>query len=218
MSLFHHDTTAIPGEIRHLTIAGWTGRNRAAVDHHIAELAAIGVAPPSDVPLFYRVSHTLLTVEPAIEVLGSTSSGEVEPVVLMLNGETWLGLGSDHTDRKLEAVSVAASKQACPKPVCPEVWRLSEVAERLETLELRCDIEEDGAWVTYQQGRLDSLLPLAQLIANADLPDGSALFCGTLGALGGIRPSRAYRMSLHDPARDRTLHLGYHVTPLPVIA
>ena len=35
-------------EIARLVIAGWTARDRAAVDHHIAELAALGVPPPSD--------------------------------------------------------------------------------------------------------------------------------------------------------------------------
>ena len=39
-----------------LIMAGWTGRDRAAVDHHIAELAALGVAGPSCVPTFYRLS------------------------------------------------------------------------------------------------------------------------------------------------------------------
>ncbi|MEO9527100.1 MAG: DUF2848 family protein, partial [Roseibium sp.] len=37
-----------------LIVAGWTGRDRAAVDHHIEELAAIGVPTPSSVPLYYQ--------------------------------------------------------------------------------------------------------------------------------------------------------------------
>ncbi|MEL6483080.1 MAG: DUF2848 family protein, partial [Pseudomonadota bacterium] len=36
-------------------VAGWTGRDPAKVAHHIEELAAIGVAPPSTTPLYYRV-------------------------------------------------------------------------------------------------------------------------------------------------------------------
>ena len=61
--------------IRQAVIAGWTGRDRAAVDHHIAELAAIGVPPPSEVPLFYRISAQLLTSETVIQVVYATSSG-----------------------------------------------------------------------------------------------------------------------------------------------
>jgi hypothetical protein len=33
-------------------VAGYTGRDAAAVQHHIDELAAIGVAPPPSVPMF----------------------------------------------------------------------------------------------------------------------------------------------------------------------
>ncbi|WP_246291082.1 DUF2848 family protein [Paraburkholderia fynbosensis] len=42
-----------------LTIAGWTGRNSEAVQHHIDELAAIGVAPPKQIPTLYRVARAL---------------------------------------------------------------------------------------------------------------------------------------------------------------
>ena len=34
-------------EIDELVIAGWTGRDVAALNHHIEELKAIGVQPPS---------------------------------------------------------------------------------------------------------------------------------------------------------------------------
>src|SRR5271170_657328 len=43
-----------------LVIAGWAARDEASVKHHIEELAAIGVPPPSSVPLFYRTSASLL--------------------------------------------------------------------------------------------------------------------------------------------------------------
>jgi Protein of unknown function (DUF2848) len=33
-------------------IAGWTGRDPVARDKHIAELAAIGIAPPATTPIF----------------------------------------------------------------------------------------------------------------------------------------------------------------------
>ena len=66
--------------IDQLTIAGWTGRDATMVQHHIDELAAIGVTPPSRVPLFYRAAANLLTFEPAIEVLGDATSGEAEPI------------------------------------------------------------------------------------------------------------------------------------------
>jgi hypothetical protein len=55
-------------------------------------------------------------------------------------------IGSDHTDRALERVSVAASKQVCPKPVGTTLWPFDTLSHRLDTLGLTSEIEEDGAW------------------------------------------------------------------------
>lgn len=212
--------------VTRLIVAGWTARDAAAVAHHIAELAALGVPAPSAVPLYYRLGAGLLTQETTIEVLGPDSSGEVEPLILDDGTGLWLGLASDHTDRKLEAVSVAFSKQACPKPVGTGLWRLDSVADRLDSLELCSFIRDtDGEdWLPYQQGSLAAIRPLAGLIAGAPgasagrLGAGTAMLCGTLGAIGGVRPARQFRMELHDPATGRRLSHGYTVETLPVVA
>lgn len=199
-------------------VAGWTGRDSAAVAHHIEELKALGVAPPSRTPLFYRVSHSLLTQATTIQVLGLASSGEIEPLLVRAEDRLWLGLGSDQTDRALEAVSVAASKQVCAKPVAPSLWAFDEVEGHLDQVALRCEIEEGGIWVRYQEGTLASILPLRALADEVGLPEGSAMLCGTLAALGGVRPAERYRMTLHDPVRDRTIALSYTVACLPVVS
>lgn len=206
---------AIPEQV---VVAGWTGRDADAVDHHIKELAAIGVAPPSQVPLYYRVSSDLLTQSNTLQVLGPDTSGEVEPLVLSTGGTLYLGLASDHTDRALEVASVAASKQACGKPVAPMVWPLDEVADHLDMLQLTTDIEENGAWVRYQDGTLAAIRPLTELVAGAALADGAAMLCGTLAAIGGVRPASRYRMVLSDPVLSRKITLEYTVTTLPVVA
>ncbi|WP_050929675.1 DUF2848 domain-containing protein [Aestuariivita boseongensis] len=216
--LFKLDTSEIDIRIDDLIVAGWTGRDPHAVQHHIDELAAIGVAPPSQVPLYYRVSASLLMQSPQIDVLGPSTSGEVEPLLIQSDGVLFLGLGSDHTDRELEAVSVAASKQACPKPVAQALWRFDEVAAHLDDLTLRCEIEEDGAWITYQDGPLAGIRPLRDLAQGAGLSDGQAMLCGTLGAIGGVRPAQSYRMRLSDPKLGRSLSLDYRARPLPVIS
>jgi len=114
---FSLDTRDLDVKVVKVIVAGWTGRDRAVLDRHIDELAELGVAPPSTVPLFYRVSSQLLTQAAEIEVVGPDTSGEVEPLIIATRQEVFLGLASDHTDRALEATSVAASKQACPKSI-----------------------------------------------------------------------------------------------------
>lgn len=215
---FTHSDGEIDIAIEHLFVAGWTGRNKAAVDHHIQELADLGISPPSQVPLYYRVSSGLLTQETTIQVLGEGTSGEVEPLLVRDDGKIWIGLASDHTDRDLEAHSVAASKQACAKPAASEVWDFESLEDHLDSLILRCLIRENGEWTTYQEGALSSIRPLAELMAASGFGDKSAMLCGTLGAIGGVRPALDYKMELEDPVLNKRIGMIYSVTRLPIVA
>ena len=204
--------------IAKLYIAGWIGRDGDAVDHHIKELQAIGISPPSEVPLFYQVSNTHLTQANRISVLGAGSSGEVEPLVLHQEGKIWLGLGSDHTDRDLETYSVAYSKQACLKPVANELWEYSAVKTHLDEIILRSWIFEDENWRLYQEGALSSIRPLDQLMAAVEFEEDSAMLCGTLPAIGGVRASNKFRMEIFDPVLNRKIEAEYDVEELAIIA
>ncbi len=204
--------------IQHVYVAGWTGRNKEAVEHHIQELAVIGIAPPSTVPLYYRVSNGLLTQSQQVEVLGEGTSGEVEPLLLQQDGQVWIGLASDHTDRELEAHSVAASKQACAKPVSPELWTYASVEDHLDALTLRCTIKENGEWVVYQEGTLANIAPLATLMSASGFANNAAMLCGTLAAIGGVRPAQEYKMELTDPVLNRTIQLKYTVATLSIVS
>ena len=214
---FETDSGPSEFDIDTLIVAGWTGRDASAVQHHIDELAAIGVAPPSQVPLFYRVSNTLLTTRSQIEVLGAATSGEAEPMVIRVAGKHWLGLGSDHTDRELEAVSVAASKQACPKPCAKTLWPWEAVADHLDEIRIRSWIRENDDWQLYQDGTLGQILPLGQLIETSGLADGSAMLCGTFPAIGGVRASADFRASMQDVVTGREIRFQYRSDSLPII-
>lgn len=207
----------------HLVVAGWTGRDAAAIQHHIDELAALGVKPPSTTPLFYRVAAPLLTTAAQIEAVGPNSSGEVEPLILQVDGRRYLGLASDHTDRALEAHSVAMSKQVCAKPCAAELWPWEEVEPVLEDIRLQSWIQEQGAWVPYQDGTIASIRPLADLIAGADLDGlaaagGVAMMCGTFGAKGGVRPAALFRMAMTNPATGRSITHEYETVTLAEVA
>src|SRR5690349_20017625 len=131
-------------EINSLVIAGWTGRNVEALEAHIKELEAIGVKRPKSVPIFYRVAYSLMTTAPSIEVMADKSSGEVEFVLYALNDGLWLGVGSDHTDRKAETVGVTLSKQLCAKPVGDRLWRYDDVKPHWDKLVLRSVVPGEG--------------------------------------------------------------------------
>jgi len=210
-------------EISSLIVAGWAGRDRHAIEHHIEELFAIGVPRPSSVPLYYRVAENQLTQASHIQVVGDQSSGEVETFVFQVGGELYVSLASDHTDRKLETHSVALSKQICAKPVAKGAWRYADVAGHWDELVIRSFIQEGGERVLYQEGTLASLRPPLELIAGftdgaAMLPEGVGMICGTVGAKGGIRPAPSFSMELFDPRRGRTLSHDYTIEVLPEIS
>jgi hypothetical protein len=209
-------------DIEDLVIAGWTGRDVAALNHHIEELKAIGVQPPSSVPLYYRASAALLTQADTIQVLGDDSSGEVEPVLIGTPERLWVTVGADHTDRKVESYGVAVSKQVCSKPVGRTAWRFEDIEPHWDRLILRSFVTEAGRKVLYQEGPLANIRPPRDLVAgwrNGDrrLPAGVAMFCGTMAAIGGIRPSPRFDMELDDPVLGRKIVHGYSVQSLPIV-
>ena len=214
-------TTPLTLPIDQAVIAGWTGRDPVARDKHIAELQAIGIAPPATTPIYYRVAARRLTTADSIEVSGDDSSGEVEFVLIGWQGRIFVGVGSDHTDRKVETYSVTVSKQMCDKPVASALWDFDEVAGHWDQMILRSFAWIDGARVLYQEGTLDSMLPVAELIqrgfGDEGLPDGCAMFGGTFAAKGGIRPASRFEFELEDPILKRSIRHAYDVIELPVL-
>ena len=215
-------TDRIGVAIETLVIAGWAGRDAAAIAHHVEELAAIGVPHPSTTPLYYRVAAQTLTQADRLVVLGPDSSGEIEPVAVAMADGLWIGVGSDHTDRQAEAVGIALSKQLCGKPVGRQLWRYADIEDHWDNLVLRSWATIQGARVLYQESAVSSLRTPRDLIrkyADADrLPPGTLMFCGTPGAIGGIRPATRFEMELHDPVLKRSLRHGYDIDVLPVVS
>lgn len=209
-------------QIDTLIVAGWAGRDAHAIEHHIEELAAIGVPRPSTVPLFYRIGTGQLSQTTHLQVLGPDTSGEVEPVVVALADGLWVTVGSDHTDRKAESAGVALSKQLCSKVVGTGLWRYDDVAPHWDSLILRAWATIDGQRVLYQEGAVSGLRSPADLMQRysntATLPPGSLMFGGTIGAIGGIRPGTRFEMELEDPVLQRKLNHAYDIEALPVVA
>lgn len=208
--------------IRKAVIGGWTGRDKAALHHHIEELAKIGVKAPATTPLFYRVSVSRIVQSKAIEVIGEGSSGEVEYVMLKVDGRVWIGAGSDHTDRAVEHMGITVAKQLCDKPVARTLWPFDEVEQHWDRLLLRSHIAEGGQTKLYQEGAVASLLSPRELLAKyvdgrGDLEESTLMFGGTCGAIGGVRYAPRFAFELVDPVLDRTIRHAYDVHPVPIV-
>ena len=211
---FEAETMAGPRQvdacIEHLVIAGWTGRNRETLEHHIRELEAIGIPRPERTPMFYRVSNHLLTQAEDIQLMGDRSSGEVEIVLFDLPCGRWVGVGSDHTDRAAEAHGITLAKQVCAKPVGRTVWPYEEVVAHWDELILRSHAWRRGERRLYQEGTAGSLLhpdEIVSLLSNESgaTPGRMALFLGTFAAIGGIEPAERLDLELEDPVLGRRI-------------
>jgi hypothetical protein len=205
--------------VKHLVIAGWTGRNVEALEAHIKELEAIGVKRPKSVPIFYRVAASLLTTADAIEVMADKSSGEVEFVLFSLDDGLWLGVGSDHTDRKAETIGVTLSKQMCGKPVGAVLWCYDEVRPHWDRLVLRSFVADGRGRRLYQEGPVANMRSPEELIrrytGGDTLAPGTAMFCGTFAVHGAIAYSGRFDLELEDPVLGRKLTHGYRIVQLP---
>jgi hypothetical protein len=207
--------------IRSAVIAGWTGRDPVARDKHIAELEELGVPRPAATPIFYRVAASRLTLAPSIEVSGVESSGEVEFVLIRSGDRILVGVGSDHTDRKVETYNITVSKQMCDKPIAPELWLYSDISAHWDQIVLRSYATIGGTRELYQEGTLAGMLPPDDLVARrfgeAGLPEGTAMFGGTFAAKGGIRPAERFDYEMVDPVLNRMIRYGYAVETLAIV-
>jgi hypothetical protein len=102
----------------------------------------------------------------------------------------------------------------------PVLWELEDVIGHWDRLILRAWAWFDGQRTLYQEGTLDAMLPVKELIergfGKSGLPDGCAMFGGTFAAKGGIRPSVRFEYELEDPVLKRKLTHAYDVVVLPV--
>ena len=92
--------------------------------------------------------------------------------------------------------------------------------------------QEESEWRLYQQGCLAALRTPGDLLeryftgmqppecglAQPQTPDGLAMTCGTVAAIGGIRPAGEFRMELVDEVLGRTISHCYRSIELPVVA
>ena len=205
-----------------LIVAGWSGRDMDAVEAHIAELSALGVARPTSIPTFYRIAARRLTTAGSIQVSGANSSGEAEFILIGIDGAVWVGAASDHTDRKVEAYDVTVSKQMCDKPVAPTLWPLEEVRPHWDRLRLQSHaLAGNGQRRLYQDGPVAGLLSAEELMTRlaredgAGLGPGDAMMGGTLPVLGEVGPAEGFAFALIDPVLNRTIAHNYQIETLP---
>jgi hypothetical protein len=95
------------------------------------------------------------------------------------------------------------------------------VAGHWDELLLRSYATIDGERVLYQEGKVTAMRAPQDLLdqfaqRGGRFVDGTAMLCGTLAAIGGIRPAERFEFVLEDPVLGRTLRHAYSIETLPV--
>lgn len=201
-------------DIKNLMVVGFSGKDIAKTMEHIRELEKEGVKCPKDVPVPYQCDPQIVTRKPVIDVIGDKTSGEAEYLILCHAGKFYIGIGSDHTDRDLEAVSIHKSKQLCLKPCSEEFWDYEEVKDHLGALRIVSTQVVDGKTVEYQNGVAGDMLPFDTLLekVKAEVPlEGCLIYTGTVPLLHGFKFGSTFSCQLTDEVLGRTLSLSYDV-------
>lgn len=147
--------------------------------------------------------------------MGEKTCGEVEYVIVIKDKTIYIGLGSDHTDRELEAASVPKAKQICAKPICDTVWEYEDVKDHWDEIELHSWQTLDGMEVLYQEGTLADILPVETILKELDERvggiDNCVIFSGTVPVKNGFRFGSKFRYEMEDKKLNRKLSSEYEV-------
>ncbi|GAB3135556.1 DUF2848 domain-containing protein [Tsukamurella serpentis] len=211
-------------EVLNVLNAGYAGRDQAEVEHHIAELAELGVPAPQTTPTVYPVSPYLARQTDQVDVQHGRTSGEAEWGIVLLGDrdeDVLLVAACDHTDRELERHGVAWSKNASPDVLSEKAWRLTDVADRIDAITMRAWVGTgDSEETLIQDGTMGDLLTpgywLDVLAERGLRKRGTVLISGTISMLEGVNQFvDQWRVELGDPATGNTLDCRYRVARMP---
>lgn len=206
--------------VRSALNGGYAGRSQDDVAAHVAELAELGVPAPTTTPCLYPVAPYLVSQADSVPAQHGHTSGEAEWAMIVTHDDVLLTVACDHTDRDLEVHGVAWSKQAAPDIVGRQAWRLSDVADRIDSLTLTAWVSDGESWTEIQRGTLAELLTpqywLDALRSRDLLEPGTVLLSGTIPMHPGVDQFGAsWRVELGDPATGAVIRCQYDVRRLP---
>ena len=184
-------------DLNRLLIVGYSGSNIEKIKEHIKELKEhLGVPEPKRIPTIFECSRELLTTEKNIKFIGDMTSGEVEYLIIKHSNEIYIGIGSDHTDRKLESISVPKAKQI--------------EAESYQNI--------DRKKVLYQKGKLSEILPVEKIISELENRVGniedSVIFSGTVPLASTFKYGNEFICKIFDKNNNSTLNLNYKINKI----
>lgn len=212
-----YETSFIECDFEHLYVIGYSGRDEKSTLAHIQELERdLGVKPPRQIPTIFECSRRTLTKKEYIDVYGAKNSGEAEYVIVLKDGQIYIGLGSDHTDRELESHDISKAKEIMPKVISPVLWNYEEIKEHFDEIKLiSFQKNPNEKKFVYQEGTLEQILPpkrvLQELIERVGEIGESIIFSGTIPLKDKFHYTNYFKASMVDEKLGRSISIKYHL-------
>ena len=148
--------------------------------------------------------------------MGDMTCGEIEFFFFIREGVTYVGVGSEHTDRRLEAYDFTKSKAVCEKMMSSEVWKYEDVKDHWDQIQLTAwQINEKGEKVLYQDSPLAALLTLEDLKKEAQALygnlEGVMIWSGTIPTVNGLVYGSRFEGKMEDKVLGRKMEFAYDI-------
>ena len=208
------------------------GRDLEATNVWMDEIRAKGFEIHPAAGVCFR-SRYLITSEDTIEVQGPQTSGEVEFVAAVHQGEIFISVGSDHNDRSLEELwtamlgkvfDTAKSKQMVPAVVARDAWPYEDIKDHWDEIVLKSYVTAADQRVSYQEFRLENLLDLEYYLSHCSWlgEEGSILLGGSSSQLPSVPEEISqgkvfppdFQFEMVDPVLERKIAHSYTILSL----
>ena len=219
-------------EVKALRGSGFTNRDRQAIREMSDDRRRNGKSWTGKDLWTYRLSPYLLTIDESIDVQGPLTGGEVEVVTVFTEDGVFVGVGSDQCDREMDAQYLEKPKQMCLHPLGPKVWKLEDVSDHWDELQLESQVRVGDTVVDLHRFSMSQLVPLETWIDFCGLRNGpfaTIFYCGTGMTVPGLSAELErlglsqdtargvgdeFKMRLYDPVLDREIRHSYTVNVL----
>ena len=211
-------TRAMSFETMRMYNLGSATRDPNVAVAHQQEVAKSGIHIAFDVPAprIYPIALHALTTDEELFVQTGHTSGEVE-IVLHMADQLYVGVGSDHTDRAMETVSIPGSKQACSNHVARKFWAYEEIRKTWDDCVIR-------SWVDgrlYQDVGVDVFIAPEDIIAIlrervSNVPKRNfTVFCGTIVSVDkALGYGAHWKYEMEAPGTGRKIGSEYQVVDI----
>ncbi len=197
---------------------GSATRDPDAAVAHQEEVAKSGIYIASDVPAprIYPIGLHALETSNTVYVQSAQTSGEVE-IVIHVGDKIHVGVGSDHTDRALETVSIPGSKQACVNHLAPVFWDWDDIANSWDDCIMRSWVDDrlyQEVGVSKFLSPPDILTILKERVNNLPVKN-YMVYCGTYVSVDkALGYGNIWRYQLAAPKLNRQIDAQYDVVDI----